>query len=61
MRDALRGKEMSCMKEEFFRLQDIKSCQPPDPDDIDSDYEAWRASLGPDEIGEADPKSAKGE
>ena len=48
---------MSCMKEEFNRQQELK-----EPDDnIDSDYEAWRASLGPDEIGEADPKSAKGE
>ena len=56
MWDALRGK-MNCMKEEFNRQQELK-----EPDDnIDSDYEAWRASLGPDEIGEADPKSAKGD
>ena len=39
----------------------IKALRSPKDDDIDANYEAWRASLGPDEIGEADPKSAKGE
>jgi hypothetical protein len=36
---------MSYMKEEFFRLEDLKELRPPDPDDIDSDYENWLASL----------------
>jgi hypothetical protein len=40
-----RGVQMSRTKDEFIRQQELKDLLPPDPDDIDWEYEKWRDNL----------------